>query len=85
MHVQAAHSGHTWARSHKRPYLQSCSFLQVLGDRLHCVFVDNGLLRYKVRQSQGPDTSVVHREALLSKYAADAGHPGSVRPRSWDS
>lgn len=21
---------------------------QVLGDRLHCVFVDNGLLRYKV-------------------------------------
>lgn len=22
---------------------------QVLGDRLHCVFVDNGLLRYKVR------------------------------------
>ena len=22
---------------------------QVLGDRLHCVFVDNGLLRYKVQ------------------------------------
>ena len=22
---------------------------KVLGDRLHCVFVDNGLLRYKVR------------------------------------
>ncbi len=23
---------------------------KVLGDRLHCVFVDNGLLRYKVRR-----------------------------------
>ena len=23
---------------------------QVLGDRLHCIFVDNGLLRYKVSQ-----------------------------------
>jgi hypothetical protein len=23
---------------------------RVLGDRLHCVFVDHGLLRYKVRQ-----------------------------------
>lgn len=24
---------------------------KVLGDRLHCVFVDNGLLRYKVRRA----------------------------------
>ena len=26
----------------------------VLGDRLHCVFVDNGLLRYKVLPGRGP-------------------------------
>ncbi len=26
---------------------------KVVGDRLHCVFVDNGLLRYKVRRRKG--------------------------------
>ena len=26
---------------------------KVLGERLHCVFVDNGLLRYKARHAPG--------------------------------
>ena len=34
---------------------------QVLGDRLHCIFVDNGLLRYKAR------TSCVHLRAVIAR------------------
>ena len=30
---------------------------KVLGDRLHCVFVDNGLLRYKVRGAEVQERS----------------------------
>ena len=30
---------------------------KVLGDRLHCVFVDNGLLRYKVRGAEPQEHS----------------------------
>ncbi len=33
---------------------------KVLGDRLHCVFVDNGLLRYKVS-----DPSVIHSHPVF--------------------
>ena len=41
---------------------------KVLGDRLHCVFVDNGLLRYKVSRgySCAPAESCLSREHCLT-------------------
>jgi len=54
---------------------------QVLGDRLHCVFVDNGLLRYKEAERVNqvfreklhlPVTTVDAAERFLSKLAGNA-------------
>lgn len=45
---------------------------QVLGDRLHCVFVDNGLLRYKVQSHTSPPcrARAATLEAFLCEHLA---------------
>ncbi len=42
---------------------------KVVGDRLHCVFVDNGLLRYKVRRRR-PRRPGVERPLLFARQRA---------------
>ena len=45
---------------------------QALGDRLHCVFVDNGLLRYKVSACLYPPASVLMTNTTSMCSAANA-------------